>query len=340
MTEPTPIILSSPDAGNRSAGEVLRRAREAQNMTLEGLASTIKVTPAKLEALELGQFDRLPDANFTRALAMTVCRALKVDPSEVLAALPAAKPAALAEGKPPLNQPFKDVRGGSPLFDHHWDWSSLLSFKWLAPILLLVGALAIYVLPESVEAPAWFQKVLQMAPRPTEVTKAEQAASATQLEPPVTASAAEDVSPASAPLEAASSVPAPVALPPVAPAASGGLAPLVLDKTDAAAPASAPVPAADPRLAQAVATTASASGSAGDALVLAVREASWIEVRDAKGVKLLSRNVLAGERVALDGVAPLRLSIGNAPGVQLSYKGQPVDLTASTRNNVARLELK
>lgn len=338
MTEPTPIILSAPDAGNRSAGEILRRAREAQNMTLEGLASTIKVTPTKLEALESGQFDRLPDANFTRALAMTVCRALKVDPSEVLAALPAARPAALAEGKPPLNQPFKDVRGGSPLFDHHWDWSSLLSFKWLAPILLLAGALVIYVLPESIEAPAWFQKVLQMAPRPTEVTKAEQAASATQLEPPVAASAAEDVQPASAPLEPAAS--ASVALPPVAPVASGTLTPLVLDKTDAAAPAPVPALAADPRLTQAAPATASASGAGGDTLVLAVRDASWIEVRDAKGAKLLSRNVLAGERVALDGVAPLSLRIGNAPGVQVSYKGQPVDLTASTRNNVARLELK
>lgn len=339
MTEPTPIILSSPDAGNRGAGEILRRARETQNMTLEGLASTIKVTPAKLEALELGQFDRLPDANFTRALAMTVCRALKVDPSEVLASLPAAKPTALAEGKPPLNQPFKDVRGGSPLFDHHWDWSNLLTFKWLAPMLLLLGALGIYVLPDSVDVPAWFQQVLQMAPRPAEVIKAEQAASATQLELPVAASAVEAAVPASAGLDAASSAAASAVLPEV-PASSIGLAPLVLDRTDAAAPAPVSGRAPDPRLAQAASAVAPASGPAGGALVLAVRGASWVEVRDAKGVKLLSRNVLAGEHLALDGVAPLSLSIGNAPGVQLSYKGQPVDLTASTRNNVARLELK
>ncbi len=340
MTEPTPIILSSPDAGSRGAGETLRRAREAQNMTLEALAATIKVTPAKLEALELGQFDRLPDANFTRALAMTVCRALKVDPSGVLASLPAAKPTALAEGKPPLNQPFKDVRGGSPLFDHHWDWANLLSFKWLAPILLLVGALAIYVLPDSVDVPAWFQQVLQMAPRPAEVIKAEQAASATQLEPPVAASAVDAVVLASAPLDSASSMPEPSALPPATQSASGGLAPLVLDRTDTATPAPTPGLAPDPRLARAASAVASAGAAEGDALVLVVRDASWIEVRDAKGVKLLSRNVLAGERLALNGVAPLSLRLGNAPGVQLSYKGQPVDLTAATRNNVARLELK
>lgn len=341
MTEPTPIILSSPDAGNRGAGEILRRAREAQNMTLEGLAATIKVTPAKLEALELGQFDRLPDANFTRALAMTVCRALKVDPSEVLATLPAAKPTALAEGKPPLNQPFKDVRGGSPLFDHHWDWSNLLSFKWLAPMLLLLGALGIYVLPDSVDVPAWFQQVLQMAPRPAEVAKAEQAASATQLEPPVAVSVVEAVVPASVPLDVASSVASSSsAVPPVAPASSVGLTPLVLDRTDAAMPTPVPGMASDPRLAQAASAVVPVSGTVGGALVLAARDASWIEVRDAKGVKLLSRNVLAGERLALDGVAPLSLRIGNATGVQLSYKGQPVDLTAATRNNVARLELK
>lgn len=345
MTEPTPIILTSPDAGNRSAGEILRRAREAQNMTLEALASTIKVTTAKLEALEAGQFDRLPDPNFTRALAMTVCRALKLDPSEVLASLPAAKPAALAEGKPPLNQPFKDVRGGSPLFDHSWDLSSLLSFKWLAPGLLLLGALVIYLLPESLEAPAWFQQVLQMAPRPAEVVKAEQAASATQLEPPAAASAAQDAQaasmPAPLPVAAASSPLVPqAASAAVGVAASGGAAPLVLDRVDM--PAAAPVlaPGADPRLSQAASSVASGGVLAEGTLVLAAREASWVEVRDAKGAKLLSRNVLAGERLALDGPAPLVVRIGNAPGVQLNYKGQPVDLTAATRNNVARLELK
>ncbi|MBI2733831.1 MAG: DUF4115 domain-containing protein [Aquabacterium sp.] len=340
MTEPTPIILTSPDAGNRSAGETLRRAREAQNMTLEALASTIKVTTAKLEALEAGQFDRLPDPNFTRALAMTVCRALKIDPSEVLAALPAAKPAALAEGKPPLNQPFKDVRGGSPLFDHSWDLASLMSFKWLAPALLLLGALVIYLLPESLDPPAWFHQVLQMAPRPAEVAKAEQAASATQLEPPLAASATEESQPASTPPSASSASVPLAASAPVGVAASGSLAPLVLDRADTPAAAPALQAGADPRVPQAASSVALVGSPAADALVLSVREASWVEVRDARGAKLLSRNVLAGERLALDGVAPLAVRIGNAPGVQLNYKGQPVDLTAATRNNVARLELK
>lgn len=340
MTEPMPIVLSSPDAGNRGAGEILRRAREAHNLTLEGLASTIKVTPAKLDALEQGRYDRLPDANFTRALAMTVCRALKMDPTEVLAALPAATPTALAEGKPPLNQPFKDVRGGSPLFDRSWDWRAMLSLKWGAPILLLIGAVLIYALPDSVDVPAWLRNAVQSAQQhPAEVaaTGAQAAASAGQGLPPM-ASAADTPPGASTPDAALAAASAP-----------GGA--LRLDSADPAASVAAPAAILDPRLtppgtvpAGAAPATASASASAAVSaegqLALTVRDASWIEVRDAKGAKLLSRHVQAGENLALDGTAPFSLRIGNAPGVQVSYKGQVVDLAPMTRNNVARVELK
>lgn len=336
MTEPTPIILSSPDAGNRGAGEILRLARQAQNMTLEGLASIIKVTPAKLEALEQGQYDRLSDANFTRALAMTVCRALKLDPTEVLAALPAARPAALAEGKPPLNQPFKDVRGGSPLFDRQWDWSALLSFKWLAPTLLLAGAVAIYVLPDSVDVPAWVQRVLHGQPKVTEPVAAESSASAVQ-DLPVASS---DADAASGAVASSASVPAVNVPAVVVPAASGSL---VLDAAEAGASAPAVVVAPDPRLAPAVAVASAsqvASAPGVGPLVLTVTESSWIEVRDAKGVKLLSQHVRPGETLSLNGTPPLKALIGNAAGVNMSYKGQRVDLMTSARNNVARVELK
>jgi cytoskeleton protein RodZ len=335
MTEPTPIILSSPDAGNRSAGEMLRLAREEQRMTLETLASLIKVTPAKLEALEQGQYDRLPDANFTRALAMTVCRALRLDPTPVLAMLPAAKPTALAEGKPPLNQPFKDVRGGSPLFDHQGVLGNLLTLKWLAPIGLLVAALLVYVLPDNLVSPDGLRRWLKPASDAVNVVDASTPAASMPSPSGVMPSDAITASAATVPVVASSAAAAASM-----PASSASVPTLVLDSA-----ASAPVPAAwhDPRL---VAASASASpvaavpGVASGAIALNVSEAAWIEVRDGNGVKLLSRQVAAGERLNLDGPAPISLRIGNAAGVQLAYKGQPVDLVPLTRNNVARVELK
>ncbi|MDO9234530.1 MAG: helix-turn-helix domain-containing protein [Aquabacterium sp.] len=326
MTEPSPVVLSAPDAGNRSAGEALRLAREAQGITLEKLASTIKVTPAKLDALERGQYGRLPDPSFTRALAMTVCRALRLDPSPILAALPAAKPFELAGGKPSLNQPFKESRGTSLLFDRQWSWSSILSIKWLAPIALLLGALLILVLPDSIDVPGTVQRWFQPAAKP------------------VIPAPAADITPAAPAI-------APLA-PPVAVASSAkpGLVPLQLDEVDAAASYSVASssavlvpPFVDPRLVNSTpAPSASRVSTDGDsaALLVNARQASWIEVRDAKGSKLLSRHVQAGEQIVLGGLSPLNVLIGNAAGVQLRYKGQPVEVISTTHNNVARLELK
>jgi cytoskeleton protein RodZ len=84
MTEETvPYNIQS-----TSAGALLRQYREAQGFNLEVLAHALRVAPAKLEALEVNHLDALPDAMFARALALAVCRQLKVDAAPVLALLP------------------------------------------------------------------------------------------------------------------------------------------------------------------------------------------------------------------------------------------------------------
>jgi len=75
-------------------------------------------------------------------------------------------------------------------------------------------------------------------------------------------------------------------------------------------------------------------------LVVKATASSWVEVSDAQGHSLLSRTVQAGESVPLDGVMPLRVKIGNVKVTSLSLRGEAVDLTPWTRDNVARLELK
>jgi cytoskeleton protein RodZ len=89
---------------------------------------------------------------------------------------------------------------------------------------------------------------------------------------------------------------------------------------------------------------ANAAGVAGAApagpVQLRTTAASWMDVRDAKNQVLLSRIVQPGETVSLDGTLPIRVTIGNAAVTQLLFRGQPIDLAASTRENVARVELK
>ena len=94
-----------------TAGALLRQARQAQGLHIAALAAAIKVTPRKLELLEADRYDELPDATFTRALAQTVCRTLKIDVAPVLALLPQAGAIALMPGKGGLNAPFHERPG-------------------------------------------------------------------------------------------------------------------------------------------------------------------------------------------------------------------------------------
>jgi cytoskeleton protein RodZ len=71
-----------------TAGALLRQLREDAGFKLDVLAQALRVSPAKLEALESDRLGDLPDAMFARALTLAVCRQLKVDAAPVLALLP------------------------------------------------------------------------------------------------------------------------------------------------------------------------------------------------------------------------------------------------------------
>ena len=101
------------ERGAPTAGGCCATARRgARACTSPRWPASIKVAPRKLEALEADRFDELPDATFTRALAQTVCRALKIDADAgdgVAAAAARPRLEQLGEG---LNTPFATTRGG------------------------------------------------------------------------------------------------------------------------------------------------------------------------------------------------------------------------------------
>jgi len=318
-----------------SAGALIRAEREKQGLHIAALAASIKVTPRKLDALENDRWAELPDATFTRALAQTVCRTLKMDPKPVLDRLPAVEPSAL-DGKPGgLNAPFND-RGSSG------DGAAALvaavrPLAW-AGLALMVAAVALYLFP-----PAWLPSSTPSAaslPR-TAAAPAPAEASVAATPAPVPESAASAASaaafdglplqPSAAPLMAASAPPGPLPLPPVT-------------SNPPPVPASAPqivVPPSVLLAAPAVAAPPPAVAAAPAGLVLLRASAnSWVEARDGRGRVLVSRLVASGEELGLDGALPIRMTIGNAQATTLAFRGQPVDLQARSRDNVARIELQ
>jgi cytoskeleton protein RodZ len=83
-----------------------------------------------------------------------------------------------------------------------------------------------------------------------------------------------------------------------------------------------------------------ASATAGMDSAVSVTDPSWIEATDLQGRQIWARTLTPGEVVALDQAAGWKLTIGNAAGTQVRWRGRVVDLAGSTRDNVARVELK
>lgn len=291
--------VSSPASG-ASAGALLRGAREQQGLHIAALAAAIKVTPRKLDALENDRWSELPDATFARALAQTVCRTLKIDPRPVLALMPAAGSTSIEPPSRTAHTPFRERSGRDA---PGLAGGAIRPMLWAAA-LLMVAAVVVYVVPESV----WHKAVPEAA---------------TPAFPESTTPTAADAAPAPASDSAAVVEAAPSTSEP----ASGAAAVLV-----AAAASQADATAG---------VSAAASGASAGAGVLQVRvsKPSWIQIRGADGNLLLSRDVAAGETLGFDGTPPFRLIIGNANGTQLVFRGRPVDLTPSIRGNVARLVL-
>lgn len=188
------------DSLGPSAGAMLRAARERRGVHIAALAAAIKVPQRKLEALEADRYDELVDLTFTRALAQSVCRSLKVDVQPVLDRLPHAGPSPkLAQVGGGINTPFRERPGREEPSD--WSWVRR-PVVW-GTALVLLAALLLALLPAN-----WL------------------ASGARTRVPPASASAATATEPASG-----------AALPPVVVSAP---APVAMAASEAAPPAAAP----------------------------------------------------------------------------------------------------
>lgn len=350
-----PAALDAAIQSEVTAGAALRRAREARGLHIAALAATLKVPQSKLEALEADRYKELPDATFARALARSVCRALKIDAEPVLAMLPrGGNEASLDRVTPGLNQPFRErAASQEPMVSV----ALLKNPVLLGGAALLVAALAVYLVPASVvdDLTHRFQREPETSAQPGTTTEPLQVEAPTVASAPLVTEAASATGSvgqtaattapqtASAPVATGSAAVAPTAAGPGTPSTtsttSAQTAGPALNATSAQAPAQVAAQAPAQTAAQ-TATSPTAQAPAGASL-LRVRATgdTWVEVVDGQGQTLLSRLLRNGEQVDLNGTAPLKLRVGNVSGTELVFRGKPVDLAGRARDNVARLEL-
>lgn len=306
-----------------TAGMLMRQAREAAGLSLAGLAAALKVPAPKLQALEADDYASFQDHVFMRALAQSVCRTLRMDSAPVMALLPRSQPKSLADERNSINATFKErsFKGaGTPLGRDQGSRKVAIIV-----LLLLAAAAAVYFLPvhddeQSASAPAGSSDAVAL------VTPAAPAAEPVASQAPAAAvpdqPQADAVAAASAPAVAAPAAAAPAAAAPVPPV-----------------PVAAPTPTPTPAAAD-VAAVVSGTQTPGGVLAMKANAQSWVQVRDANGRVVLQKTLAAGEAASADGALPLSVIVGNASGTEVRVRGELLEVAKTTRDNVARFEVK
>ncbi|MDQ2917813.1 MAG: DUF4115 domain-containing protein [Pseudomonadota bacterium] len=316
----TETTAASAGPGRATAGAKLKAAREAAGLSVDAVAQQLKLAPRQVKALEEGDWPRLPGRTFVRGFARNYARCVRLDPDAVVALLPAPDTApalerpTLAASRRPMGEiPVERVTQPS-------------GSRWLIPILLLaiIAAVAFYEFSR-------LQPHL-MAGFASSALSSKPTASPVIQQAPV-------VAPAATTGTATSVLPNPMsgAAPTVFPTSNEPKG-VALAGSTSTAPASAPAtasaaPAADP-------ATASAPGAPEASLVLTFKGTSWVEVKDASGRVVVQMTGGAGMKQTVSAVPPLELALGNAPDVDVTFRGQPLDLAPYTRGGVARMALK
>jgi len=299
--------MTSELPGSVGPGALIRAARESQGLHIGALAVSMKVPVKKLEALESDRFDLLPDTVFTRALALSVCRALKIDASPIMRGLPQLKTPQIKTDESGLNASFRGASDGM----HGGIISHLASPVGAGVLLLILTIAAVWFWPvkttdEFFASSQEKAKSQEMAPG----SGRDVAATPQLLDPPTPETTAAPVVVASVATSAAMAV--------------GSQAPQAVVST---------VPPSGT-------STEVSAGTDAAVLVLTAKGASWVDVTDAKGKSQLRKTTSDGEVFHISGPLPLAVIVGKADVVSVSIRGQALDLKAVSKDNVARFEVK
>ncbi len=311
-------------------GSLLCQTRVAQGLSREEVAQRLHLATHQIVSLEKDDYANLPGPTYVRGYLRGYANLLGLKPEQVLAAYATLSGSSKKHSLSSL-APKEEITSQ----DHQ------VKFATYAVIAIVLGL-----------AVTWWQG------RENEPTKVHpEQATATS---PVTDPYASQTTNATAPLENADSsvaaiggtdalavtpglVPVPtlgrssVPIPPVVtPVRERLITPKPLPTPIVIVPT--PLTASAHMVAPTV-TAHSASPEIHSNLVLYVDEESWVDVRDALQNKLIYETVPAGRRVVLEGLAPLKVFIGNAPGVRVEFDGKPYDISPYKRGLIARFTL-
>lgn len=286
-------------------GKALRQARLDLRLSPEDVATQLHLAPRQIMALEEDDYNALPQATYVRGYLRSYALLLGLTPEPILEAYGRMHVAA----KPTI------TRERTTHEDHQEGQVRVATY--------VVGALVLVLII------AWWQG----SNRDEFITPP-----STPAIPPATEAPPADAANRNAP----ALVPTPGTLAgPTSPNVNTVPAPNpALAKSEPTAKPTRPPDAAAPLRAD---RTLQAPPSEGDQprarLVFNAEQDSWVDVRDARDNRLLYETIPAGRIVALEGVPPFNVFLGNVDGVAVYIDGKAYDARRYKRGTTARFSI-
>lgn len=330
-------------ARQASPGDMLRKERENQGLSVEEVATSLNLRPAVVSGLEKDDYEQVPVAAYRRGYLRAYARLLGIDEQGVLDAYRDINGSTEPERRV---TPVKTTKPPSRI----GPW--LVKLVTLVVIVGLAGLTLVWwqsrestglpglsdnepVAVDTLDGTPVTEESSGGDTNGTDATGANSAGSDTAVEtaideemPPLPAEDSEMglTNDASTSSNGQSS------------AATAGDQPTA-GETEQADVASNTTEGADNAAASTQANQAT-DAAGPDVLELSFNEQSWTEIFDANDDRIFVGLQSAGSSARAEGVPPFRLTIGNASGVELRYQGKTVDLDKyAGSNNVARFSL-
>ncbi len=293
-------------------GGALRLARESQGLSIQDIASRLRLSTRQIEAIEADNFAILPEPTIVRGFIRNYAKLLKINVEPLLDAYNVLVPS---------SAPHEfTIKPTSTMKMTGYDKPKTANYIW-AGLTLLVGLATwlfyqSYVEKPSPTKPTVTESVVEALPEAA-LPAAERAAvaqPATELQLP--------------PADTSSTTAADIIN--QAPSTDA-----VVDNTAIANTPSVPVTNGQP-----IETSIAPNPNGAVKLELSATQETWVSVVDAAGKEIFNKTIFAGSRESIDITLPVNVVVGNAGATSISMNGKPVDLAPHSRQNVAHIKLE
>ena len=313
-------------------GEVLKRARQARKLDLETAADQLNLSAQVVRALEEDAYEKLPSPTFIRGYIRCYARLLKLSGDDLVRSYERIVTAQQTE-----SQEVADVLGGKP---------QKIKKGWLVLGLLAIVVLAIGFVVTSVDETKHVEPRVSsdadVRPEPVaivvedtvdEVAEPEiEPKVVTRIDEPV-AVVAETV--AEAVVDTVADTVTEITVEPVTTTSSVEVvSENIVSENIAEIEASLPVNV--PQQDEIEKTPVNLELST---LTMTFSGECWVEVWDATGKRIYANLRKAGQKVSLQGAAPIEVKLGDGSKVKLAFNGNPVLFASSKRTSVAHVTL-